>query len=226
MAISGCNRGLRTRQNGATYDFRAVDERVDVLAEDGKVVEHELEHLLSLRLVVDERLPLARRAGVASDGVVGLETHLARKGRLDLALVAARAGEARAAELGLKEELRVPELRGGVERQARLGWVDVVGSSNGVRGQEPDRKDGVELALRRVRETVEDLVGRVERLGDKAVGGGLGSVLAADECSELGSTRAVRGTDGTSELNAAPTYQYKVDHCFASDTHKSATEML
>ena len=101
---------------GSTYDFSAVDEVVDVLAEDRQVVEHELEHLLRLRLVVHERLPLARRARVTRDRVVRLKPELALDRGLDLALVSARAGEERAAELGLEEELRVEETRGRVER--------------------------------------------------------------------------------------------------------------
>ncbi len=189
-------------------------------------MEHKLEHLLRLRLVVDKRLPLARRARVARDRVVALQADLPSKGTLDLALVPPRPREARPAQLRLEEELRVPELGGGVERQAGLGRVDVVRGRDGVRGEQPHGQDRVELALRRVREAVEDLVGRVERLGDEPVGRGLRRVLAADEGGELGRARAVRGTDGASELDAALGDQYWVVYCFASGTYKSATEML
>lgn len=185
-----------------TYDFSAVDEVVLVLPERREHLEHELEHLLRLRLVVHERLPLARRARVARDRVVALQAHLALQRALHLALVAPLAGEQRPAQLRLDEELRVPQLRRRVERQPGLGRVHVVRRRDRVRGQQPHGQDRVELALGRVREAVEDLVGRVERLGDEAVRGGLGGVLAADEGGKLGRTRAVGGSDGTREVQA------------------------
>lgn len=113
-------------------DVRAVDERARVLAEHGHLRERGLERALELRLVVDERLPLAGGALIARKEAVGLEAELAAERGLDLTLVAAVAGEERAAELGLDEELRVEQLGGGVEGRSRDGRVDVVGSSDRV----------------------------------------------------------------------------------------------
>ena len=73
-------------------DVGAVNQTVHILAKRRDGGEDELEVLLELRLVVDERLPLASSARVTCDEVVGLETELAGERRLNLALVAAGAG--------------------------------------------------------------------------------------------------------------------------------------
>ena len=190
-------------------------------------MEDELEHLLRFGLVVHEGLPLACRARVARDRVVGLEPELALERRLDLALVSARAGEDGPAKLSLEEELRVKEAGGGVKRRARYGRVDVVRRSDSVRGEEPNGEDLVKLALRGVGKAAEDLVGRVERLGDEAVWGGLSGVLATDEGGELRGTRAVGQGNSTGELDTATTrsasgsYEY-----YEASTYKSATDKL
>lgn len=168
-------------------------------------MEHELEHRLRLGLVVDERLPLARGAAVARDREVGLQAELAGDRGRDLTLVVAGAGEGRAVQEDLDEELRVPDLWSRVEGRTGDSRVDVISRSDGVRDEKPHSQDFVELALGCVGEAGEDLVGRVERLGDETVGGGLSSIHAADEGGELGSTRAVGGTDGSGELNAVAT---------------------
>ena len=85
-------------------------------------------------LRVDVRLPEARRALVARELRVGLQPDLAAQRRLDLALVAARAGEERAAELGLDEELGVEDGGSRVEGDTRDSGVNVVGTGDGVAG--------------------------------------------------------------------------------------------
>ncbi len=180
-------------------DVRAVDELVLVVAEEGHLAERGLERGLELGLVVDERLPLARGARVARELGVGLQPDLAAERGLDLALVAPRAGEERAAELGLDEELGVEELGRRVEGRSGDGGVDVVGSRDGVRGEEGDDLSGGEASG--VGETRKDAVDGVERLGDGQVGGGLGGVRTAEEDVELRCTGAVRETDGTGQLD-------------------------
>ena len=64
--------------------------------------------------------------------MVRLEADLAGERGLDLALVPARSGEERAAELDLDEDLRVEGAEGGVEGRAGNSRVDVVGGSDGV----------------------------------------------------------------------------------------------
>ena len=81
-------------------------------------------------VLTDVLLPEACRALVAGKLGVGLETQLAVERRLDLALVSTRAGEERAAELGLDEELGVERRGRRVERKARLRRVDVVRAGN------------------------------------------------------------------------------------------------
>ena len=151
-------------------------------------------------VLTDEGLPLAGGARVARELRVGLETELAVERRLDLALVAARAGEQRAAELGLDEELSVEHLGRRVERRAGDRRVDQVGSGDGVRGEERDDLRGREPAS--VGEAREDAVDRVERLRDRAVGRGHRRVNAADEDIELGRAGAVADADGAGELDA------------------------
>ena len=151
-------------------------------------------------VLTDEGLPLASGARVARELRVGLETELAVERRLDLALVAARAGEQRAAELGLDEELRVEELGGGVEGRSGDGRVDVVGSRDGVRSQERDDLGGGEASG--VRETGEDAVDSVERFRNGQIGRGLGGIGAAEKHCETGGTGAVGHTNGTSKLDA------------------------
>ena len=196
---------VRSRRGRGRHgdDVGAVDERALVVAEHGHAAEGGLERGLELGLVVDERLPLARRARVARELRVGLEAQLAVQRGLDLALVPARAGEDRAPELGLDEELGVEELGGRVEGRAGDGGVDVVGGGDGVRGEEGDDLGGREAAdaRERVLEAGEDAVDGVERLRDGLVGRGLGRVGAADEDVQLGSTGAVRDTNGTSQLD-------------------------
>ena len=180
-------------------DVGAVDELALVVAEDGHLAERGLERGLELRLVVHERLPLAGRARVARELRVGLETELAVERRLDLALVAPRAGEERAAELGLDEELSVEELGCRVEGRPGDGGVDVVGGRDGVRGEEGNDLSSGEASS--IGEAGQDAVDGVERLRDGQVGGGLGSVHTAKEDVELRSTGAVGDTDGAGELD-------------------------
>ena len=192
-------RGRRRR----LHDLAAVDQVVDVVAEQREVVERVVEPALDLRLVVHEALPLARRPAVPREQVVRLEAQLAVQRGLDLALVPARAGEDRAPELGLDEELGVEELGGRVEGRAGDGGVDVVSGGDGMRGEEGDDLGGREAAdaRERVLEAGEDAVDGVERLRDGLVGRGLGGVGAANEDVQLGSTGAVRDTNGTSQLD-------------------------
>ena len=68
-------------------DVRAVGHDVRVLAELREGEEDELEVVDELGLVVDEGLPLAGGARVASDQEVGLETHLTGKRGGDFTLV-------------------------------------------------------------------------------------------------------------------------------------------
>ena len=156
-----------------------------------------------MRLVVDVRLPEARSTGVACKLRVGLQPNLAVQRGLDLSLVRAVAGEECAAELGLDEELRVEREGSAVEGSARNGRVDEISSCDGVRGEEGDDLGGREAAdaRERVLEAGEDAVDGVERLRDGLVGRGLGRVGAADEDVQLGSTGAVRDTNGTSQLD-------------------------
>ena len=75
-------------------------------------------------LRIDVRLPETRRALVARELRVGLQPDLAAEWGLDLTLITGSAGEERAAELGLDEELRVEPVGRGVEGRARDGSVD------------------------------------------------------------------------------------------------------
>ena len=152
-------------------------------------------------VLTDEGLPLAGGARVARELRVGLKAELAAERRLDLALVATRSGEQRAAELSLDEELRVENLGCRVEWRARDRRVDLIGGRDSVRGQQPNDFLGSEIAG--VGKAREDAVDRVERLRDRAVGRGHRRVHAADEDVELRRAGAVAGADGAGELNAA-----------------------
>lgn len=68
-------------------DLRTVDHSVNIVAEDGELLEGRLESSLELVLVADEGLPLASSTRVTGEVVVGLETDLAFQGRLDFTLV-------------------------------------------------------------------------------------------------------------------------------------------
>lgn len=106
---------------------------------DGRELEHRRgKRRAHLVLVKHEALPLACRAGVARKLAVGLEANLTSKRRLDLTLVATRAGEESATELRLDEELAVEYTRSGVEWRTRDGWVYVVGSGDRVRRKQRD----------------------------------------------------------------------------------------
>lgn len=74
-----------------------------------------------------------------------------------------------------------------------------------IRGEQRNNLSGGELAG--ILEASENLGDVVEGLGDRQVGSGLGRVLAADEDVQAGRTRAVGDTDGTGQLDAAPTSQ-------------------
>ena len=113
----------------------------------------------------DERLPLARRAGVAGDEEVGLEAHLTAERGRDLTPPCVTAGERGTLELRLDEELRVEDSGSGVERRARDGGVDQVGGGDSVSGQEPDDLEVLEAD---VEEASKDLVDRVCRCMSKA----------------------------------------------------------
>ncbi len=169
-------------------------------------------------ILTDEGLPLASSARVTSELRVGLETELAAEGRLDLTLVAARAGEERTTELRLDEELSVEELRRRVEGGSGDRGVDVVGRGDSVAtGELSARIDVPVLSIylrakeshnlfggkaTRIIETLQDAVDGVEGLWDGQVGRGLGGIRTADEHRETRSTRTVADTDGTSELDA------------------------
>jgi hypothetical protein len=115
-------------------DIRAIDHGRGVLAEDGHLRKRGREGGRHVRLVVDVCLPEARRARVTGQLRVRLKANLASERRLDLALVATSAGEKRAAELSLEEELSVEHRRRRVERNAVERRVDVVCTANGVAG--------------------------------------------------------------------------------------------
>ena len=147
----------------------------------------------------DERLPLARGARVARDVRIREQAELASEGRLDLADVRAVAGEERALEERLDEELRVERAGRRVEGRARDRRVDPVLGRDGVRGEEVDDLDGGEARVAHARE---DLVVIVRGLGDEQVGRGLRDVGAAGEELEAWAPRAVRDGDGAGELDA------------------------
>ena len=83
-------------------------------------------------ILTDEGLPLASSARVAGELGVGLKTELTAEWGLDLTLVAARAGEQRAAELSLDEELSVECERRAVERSSGDRRVDEIGGGDRV----------------------------------------------------------------------------------------------
>ena len=117
------------------------------MADNRQLKHRRLEVIAHGVLVGDEALPLARGAGVAREVVVGLETDLTSESGFDLALVAASAGEKRAAKLGLNEELGVES---GGSRVKGCAWdsrVDVVGGGDGMRGEEGNDLVGVETGV-------------------------------------------------------------------------------
>ncbi len=100
------------RQGRGKRDYlRAVNELALVDPEERKAAHDVRERLRKLLLVVSERLPLARRARVTREQMVGLQAHLAAEGGRHLALDAALTGEGLSAELGLDEELGVEDFR-------------------------------------------------------------------------------------------------------------------
>ena len=88
--------------------------------------------------------------------MVRLETELALERGLHGALDTALAGEERAAELSVDEELAIEDRRGRVEGCARDRRVDVVLGSNGVGDQEPDNLELIEATS--IVEAGQDLV--------------------------------------------------------------------
>lgn len=149
---------------GAVYHLRGV------LVDHSERLEDELEAILELSLIRCKRLPLARRARVTSDQVIGLKAHLALEGRLHGALDAGLAGEEYATELGVDEELTVEQSGCRVEGCARDGRVDIVSSAGGVGDESPDSLERVEF--KGIVHAVEDLVNQVEWFGDETIGGG------------------------------------------------------
>lgn len=147
--------------------------------------------------------------------MVGLETDLAGESRLDLTLVAARAGEENTAELGLNEELGVELAGGRVKRQAGHGRIYIVGGGNRVCGEQPDSLELVEFAG--IVEASKDLIDGVEGFGDETVRSSLGryrtecqlvqisrqnpmlTSRTTEEELHLRSAGAVADSDGTSE---------------------------
>ena len=101
----------------------------------------------SLLRPVDEGLPFTSSAGVTSELGVGQETNLAMKGRLDFALVAACSRKEGSTKLGLDKELCVEFTGCRVEGSSGDSGIDVVGSSNGVRGEESDDFVGAEASI-------------------------------------------------------------------------------
>ena len=115
--------GLASGGHGRGHDGGAVDEVVRVVAEDGELGHRGPERVHHKLLLVAEALPEARRARVAREREVALQPELARvvpgplrQRRRDLARVVVRAGEARALEQHLEEDL-------GVEGEGRLEAV-------------------------------------------------------------------------------------------------------
>ena len=100
------------------HDRRAVDEVGAAVAEDGELSHGKTEGLGHELLLVDEALPEASSALVASEGKVRLETELAdisavgegERGR-DLAGIVASSGEALTLEQDLEENLSVESER-------------------------------------------------------------------------------------------------------------------
>ena len=150
--------------------------------------------------------------------MVRLKTYFAAERGLDLALVSASAGEERAAELHLDEDLRVERAEGRVEGRSGDRGVDVVGRGGRVAVVQSERRtfrqavlgvssrgeecDDLLRAEAGVAETVEDLVNCVERLGDEQVGGRSGGLRPTKEKFETGCTRTVRESDRTGQLDA------------------------
>lgn len=156
----GTNSGGEGRGN--REDLRAIDESAVVNAEDSKAAEHIRERLLELLLISGERLPLACGPVVAGDQEVGLEAHLTAERGRDLTPPCVTAGERGTLELRLDEELRVEDSGSGVERRARDGGVNEVGSGDGVRGKQPDNLKVLET---NIEETSQDLINRVCKSG-------------------------------------------------------------
>ena len=95
-----------------------------------------------------------------------------------------------------------------------------------MRGEEPNGEDLVKLALRGVGKAAEDLVGRVERLGDEAVGRNAVAVLAAELEVDARSTRAGGESERSGELDASTSVSMLRDEASGAKTYKSAAEML
>ena len=148
---TGEGRGLRD-------DLRAVDEVGLVDTEETETAEDVGERLLELLLVVREGLPLASSAGVTSEEMVRLKTHLTTERGGNRALDAVLAGEGLAAELGLDEELGVEDGRSRVEGRARDRCVDEVGGGDGVCGEEPDDLEVLEADVEEPSENLVDCV--------------------------------------------------------------------
>lgn len=121
LGASGCREacglvdgGLRDGNN-----LGAVDQAAAAVAEDGQLGHRGLEAVRHELLLVDESLPEACSALVASKGEVGLETHLAgvvaaalgeRRGHFTGVVVAS--GEPGALEQDFEEDLSVERERG------------------------------------------------------------------------------------------------------------------
>ena len=142
--------------------------------------------------------------GVTSEREVGLETHLVGlgNGRVDFTTSRVRAstaeGNTSTVEEDLKEELRVESEGRRVEGRRGVAGDDGVRASNRVRREELDDLVRVEAGIG---ETGEDGVDRVSRTRDEAILSRGSCVGTTDEELELGCTRAVAQTKGSSELD-------------------------
>jgi hypothetical protein len=207
----GGREGDRAVESLGNWDERgAVDEVSLVLAKEGelrhgsfKACHHEL-------LLVDETLPEARGARVASQSKVGLQTEHAgvipalgditqRKRRSDFAGIVVGSGEANAFEKDLQEDTRVEGEGSSVERSSIDGLINLVSASDAMRGQKSNHLEGSEVAG--IGHAIQDFGNAVLGLGNESIYSSDNGVLAASLELKLRSTRAVGDGHGTSKLD-------------------------
>ena len=109
------------------------------------------------------------------------------------------AASSRAGRAHLDEELSIKVGRGRVEGTAVDGRVDVVLGGNGMRREEVDDLSGAKASVPHAQE---DLVGRVLRERDQAVGRRDGVVRPAREELEARAAETVADAYSTSKLDA------------------------
>ena len=151
-------------------NFRAINKVFNVMADNWKFQHSSREFISHSILVQNKPLPETGSSWVSCQSVVGLKPDLPCKSGLHFSLVSSRSREASPTQLSFNKELGVKNTRGRIKRCSRNARINVIGSSDWVRGKESDnfcrgescisksRKDRVDSILRKISNETEKII--------------------------------------------------------------------